>query len=367
MADKPTFIDSDPQAIVDALIADYQSQTGRVLQAAQAERLFINSIAYVLSLHKSQINEAALQNLVAFSTAPVLDRLGDIVGVKRLAATASLTTLRFVLVAGHSGVVIPAGTRVASLDGQFIFQTTEALPVAIGELVAFVTAICNVTGAGGNGFIPGTIVELLDPQPYISSVGNSTESAGGADDETDEQLRERIMLAPASFSTAGSRGAYIFHTKSVNQLIVDVAVTNPLPGRVAIYPMVSGGETPPEILADVLEVVSGEKIRPLTDTVEVLSPTVLDYAIAVNLTLYTDATQSTVVAAVQSKLDAYVAKKGAKLGQDIKLSQIIAQCTGVDGVYDVAVVEPVADIIVEPTQVAICGSVTCVVTGLNEG
>lgn len=368
MADKPIFVDADPNAILDALIADYQTRTGRSLQAAQPERLLINSIAYILSLHKSQINEAALQNLVAFSTAPALDRLGDLVGVKRLAASNALTTLQFTLVEGHSGVVIPVGTRVASEDGQAIFQTAIALEVEIGVNTAEVEAIAQEVGANGNGFIAGTVVELLDPQPFVAAVENITTSAGGADEETDDQLRERIQLAPASFSNAGSRGAYIFHAKSASQLIADVAVTNPIPGTANIYPMVfGGGTTPSEILNLVQDILSDEKVRPLTDTPVVLSPTTTFYEIEVELTLYSTATQSTVLAQVTENLNAFKDEKGLRLGLDIILNQIIAQCTGVAGVYDVAVIEPPADIIVEPTEVAICVGVTVNVTGLNDG
>lgn len=368
MTDKPTFIDSDPTKILNDLIEDYQNRTGKVLQDAQAERLLINSIAYVLSLHKSQINEAALQMLAAFSTFPALDRIGDLVGVKRLAASKALTTLEFTVVAGHSGVVIPVNTRVASVDGQAVFLTTDALEIMIGQTVAEVEAIAQNEGEQGNGFIEGSITELLDPQPFVAAVTNITTSSGGADEETDDQLRERIMLAPASFSTAGSRGAYIFHAKSASQLIVDVAVTNPIPGTVYIYPMVSGGgTTPSEILDAVTETCSGEKVRPLSDTVVVLSPTTIYYSIQANLTLYSTATQQTVVSQVQTNLDAYKLEKGNKLGLDIIRNQVIAQCTGVKDVYEVELIEPALDIIVDETQVAICLSVTVNVIGLNDG
>jgi phage-related baseplate assembly protein len=368
MTEKPTLINSSPANILNELIADYQSRTVRVLQDAQAERLLINSIAYALSLHASRVNEAALSQLVAFSRFPVLDRLADLVGVKRLSAANALTTLEFTLVSGHSGVVIPQGTRVASNDGQVIFLTSSALEIPAGQNIGEVSATAQTEGANGNGFLPDSLTELLDPQPFVTAVTNVSTSAGGADEETDEQLRERIVLAPASFSTAGSRGAYIFHAKTASQLIVDVAVTSPVPGTVNIYPMVSGGgTTPPEILEAVDEVCSGEKVRPLSDTVVVLSPTTIFYDIEANITLYTNAQQSTTVAEVQQNLTAFKNEKGSKLGRDIILNQIIAQCTKVKGVYEVEIQEPLTDIIVSETQVAICLSVTVNVVGLNDG
>ncbi|MBP0016080.1 MAG: baseplate J/gp47 family protein [Cyanobacteria bacterium SBLK] len=42
--------------------------------------------------------------------------------------------------------------------------------------------------------------------------------------ETDDNLRKRIILAPESFSNAGSAGAYRFHALSASQDIIDVGV-----------------------------------------------------------------------------------------------------------------------------------------------
>ncbi len=147
MADKPQFIDTDPQAVLDELIADYEARTGRTLLPAQAERLLINSFAYMLSLHKSQVNDAALQNLVAFATAPALDRLGDLVGVTRLSAASAITTIEFILVNGHGGVTVPAGTRIASIDNEVIFQTDADLVVTAGINTAETSASAQDVGA----------------------------------------------------------------------------------------------------------------------------------------------------------------------------------------------------------------------------
>jgi phage-related baseplate assembly protein len=368
MADKPQFINTDPQAVLDELIADYEARTGRTLLPSQAERLLINSFAYMLSLHKSQIQDAALQNLVAFATAPALDRLGDLVGVTRLTATSAITTIEFVLVDGHGGVTVPAGTRIASIDNEVIFQTDTDLAVTAGINIAEVSASAQNEGADANGLPPAGLVNILDPQAFIASASNITTTAGGADAENDAQLRERIILAPSAFSTAGSKESYIFHAKSASALIADVAITNPVPGTVGVYPMIfGGGTTPAEILGLVEDALTDERVRPLTDTVVVLSPTTVFYAIEVDLTLYTTAIQAETVAEVEANLETFKEAKGLKLGIDIMISQIVAQCTKVAGVYDVAVTSPASDTIITPIQVAICTGVTVNVIGTNEG
>ena len=65
--------------------------------------------------------------------------------------------------------------------------------------------------------VVGQINTLVDPIAYISSVSNTTASTGGTDTEDDENYRERIQLAPESFSVAGSEGAYIYWARSAHQ------------------------------------------------------------------------------------------------------------------------------------------------------
>ncbi len=75
-------------------------------------------------------------------------------------------------------------------------------------------------------YAAGTITTLVDLIPYIESVTNLTETAGGDDGEPyttdgDNRLRERIRLAPAKRSTAGPEQAYIYWVMTADSSIVD--------------------------------------------------------------------------------------------------------------------------------------------------
>lgn len=370
----PEFIERDLQTIINDMIADYEQRTGRVLYPGQVERLLINSFAYREQLIRERIQYAATQNLVDFANAPVLDYLGALLGVERLAASKASCIIRFNLVPGHSGVTIPQGTRVGSSDGQVVFQTLSDEVVPVGTNTVDLTTECLNEGSSGNGLIANTLTNLLDPQPFISSVTNTSETGGGAEQETDVELRERIKLAPGSFSNAGSRGAYAYFAKSANPSIIDVAVIGPNdgvsgvgPGEVHIFPlMADGSTTPTTVLNEVDAVCNDEKIRPLTDEVIVTSPTQTPYDIEVDLTLYTDADPTSTQAAVEAALNEYALAKRQTLGQDIKLTQIIGR-SSISGVYDVSVVSPSSDIIITPTEFGFCNSVTVNVIGTNNG
>lgn len=363
---EPEFISRDIETIQSELIADYEALTGKILQPAQPERLLINAFAYREGLVRQAIQDTAVQNLVNFSSAPVLDELGALLGVIRLSPVAAKCTLRFTLVTGHAAVIIPQGTRVSSTDGIAVFVTTYDQPVAVGVNTVDVEGECLTDGVVGNGYTAGVVNTILDPLAFVASVANVATTAGGSAQETDEGLRERIKLAPGSFSNAGSRGAYIYHAKSAHPSIIDVAVTNPDPGEVAVYPLVEGGVTTPTVVLNaVVAALNDEKIRPLTDLVTVASPTKVDYTITVNLTLYSTADATDVQTKVAALLSEFAREKRLKMGRDIVSSQVIGVCM-IDGVYSAALASW-TDIVVSEIQFPLCGTITVNIAGTTNG
>lgn len=373
MADAPIFIVNNLEQIKSEMIADYEARTGKTLQPAQPEMLLINAFAFRESLVRQGIQDTAVQNLVDFSSAPILDYLGALVGVTRLAPSKATVLVQFNIVVGHGGVTIPEGTRVSTIDGTVIFATTEDVLVPVGINSVIVECENNTEGASGNGYVVGTITNILDPLAFVTSVSNTSISGGGAEMETDEKLRERIKLAPSTFSTAGPRGAYEYYALSANPSIVDVAVLGPNdtpptpPGEVHVFPlMFDGSVTPQTVIDEVEDILDDEKIRPLCDLVVVASPTRIDYTIQVDLTIYTDANASDVQQRVTDSLNEFVQEKRKSLGQDIMVARIISKSM-LDGVYDVDVVSPSNDIIVNSMEFAFCTNVVVNITGTNNG
>lgn len=362
----PIFIEVDPEVIRDEMVASYEAATGNTLQPAQVEMLIINNWALRESLLRSRVQAAAIQNLLSFSTEPVLDYLGEFHDVVRLEAQAAITTIEFSLIVGHGGVTIPSGTRVASTDGQAVFKTQQDIIVPAIDLTASSVCVSVTGGANFNDYAIGLINNILDPQAYLVSATNLDITAGGSDRETDDQLRNRIRLAPDSFGTAGSRNAYKFWTFSANPLIVDVSVERPIAGTVQVYPLISNGQITPSLILDqVYAVLNDDDVRPLTDTVIVTAPTQIPYTLNVDVTIYETADPTDVESSVQTALDAFVATQGALMGIDVMEDQLVAAAM-VDGVYEVDF-GIFSDIIVGIHEYGWSTAVNVTVTGSNEG
>ena len=367
-----TFVDKDTEEITTDLISRYEAVTGKTVYPGDPVRLFLDTVAYELAHQRSLIDYAAKQNLLAYATGDYLEHLGILLGVDRLKAAAATTTLRFKLSTPlNFPVLIPAGTRASDGGNGLMFASVEDVLIYSGDTYADVQAFCTETGEAGNGMIAGQIKYLVDPVPYIAGVENRSATTGGADEESDESLRERVQMAPESFSVAGASGAYEYWARTAHQDIIDVAVIGPEdePGNVYVYPIMTGGELPSqEILTLVDGVLNDEKVRPLSDHVFVRTPEQVGYK--TELTYYIARKSATSAVSIQKAVAAAVADyelwQKSKLGRDINPSELIRMVMSA-GALRVEVTQP-QHTVLTGSQVAIAGSdATVTFGGLEDG
>jgi phage-related baseplate assembly protein len=330
------FAERAPDAIKTDIISGYEAAhreaTGEriTLYPGDPRRLFLLSVAEMIIIQRSLIDWTAKQNTLAYASGPRLDHLGLMLAVSRLPARRSRATIRFALSAPQQGItVIPAGTRVTAGGGNTYFATAEPIEIPAGEISGDALALALDAGKSANGFLPGQIGKLVDPLPWVQSVENITESAGGADVEDDENFRERIHLAPESFSVAGARGAYEYWVKTAHASIIDAAIIGPPiiePGRVEIYPLMEGGELPTRDILDlVYQTCGAEDIRPMTDYVTVHPPVPAGYSLSLRYWIHRgDATRATAIhSAVVKAVDAWILWQRSKIGRDIIPSALV--------------------------------------------
>ena len=338
---EPNFINRNPETITNEWIKLYEEKSGKTLQPAQIERLMVDVGAYRETVLRMAIQETAKQNLLSYASLDNLEHIGEPLDVRKLLASSSVTTLQFSVDSPLDfNVTIQSGVEVETKDGLFVFQTHEPVVLIAGETSVTITATCETSGVAANNYSIGSINNLITPLSYISKVENITISSDGADDEDADSLRERIRQAPEKFSNAGSRGAYRYHTLSAHQSITDVAILSPSAGIVNIYPLTASGNPSKEILDLVQNYLSDDKIRPLTDFVQVLSPEKIDFQIVATLYLFKDADKESVIATIEKKLTEYKTTLSAKLGKSVIQTQIIAILNSVYGVFKVELKTP---------------------------
>jgi phage-related baseplate assembly protein len=332
---EPSFIDRDPNKVLNDQVLQWETLTGKTLYPAQVEQLLINLIAYREILTRIGIQEAAKQNLVEYATYPMLDHLGELVGTYRLLPAPATCFVQFSIDEVRTAdVAIPAKTQVYA--GSIVFETDVDCLIKAGELQVVVSATALDVGTSRNGVMPGVLTNLgnLEVEGTVF-VSNLTITDGGLDLEDDARFRSRIKLAPNRFSSAGPIAAYEYFSMSVRQDIIYTGIYSPAPGVVKVYPLLVSGLPDQQLLVKIFDALNDSRVRPLTDDLQVATPIQKDYSVTMHVKLHVGAPEASTLQAVEMSLTQYALSLQRVLGRELVASQWEGVASSTPGVYRV--------------------------------
>lgn len=267
-----------------------------------------------------------------------LDYHAEAYGLSRRGSVAASGELT---ITGDPGTVIPAGFHFAvPAQGEaaaIIFRTHEE--ATIDEVgTATVTVTCTETGKIGN-VAADTIVIMVYPIVGVRSITNETALTGGAEEEDDDTLRERIReyLKTINVSFAGCDSDY----KRWSMELDDVGSVRVMPewdgpGTVKVVVLDRNGEPANSVIIENVlnHIVSpgnrDNRLAPIGATVTVVAPTLKDITISCNLTLENEADPAGVLAALTEAITNYI-HSGLPT---IKIAKIGSLILGTEGVAD---------------------------------
>lgn len=352
MAEKFDFVQTDAAQIYTTVMNWLMDSVNEPLYPGDERRIYGEALIFVLVNVYNEMNDTAKQRTLQYARGYVLDALGERVGAVRLQPSPAYDTFRFTLSAAQAqNIIIPAGTRITP-DGSVYFATDETAIIQAGQTFVDVLAVCTTTGTDYNDMPAGTIKTLVDLIPYIATVSNLNGTTGGDDGEPyttegDDRFRERIRLAPSSFSVAGPLAAYRYYALSADPDIIDVNISSPTANNIVIVPLMEGGTIPDEDTIQKVKDVFADDIRPMTDIVTVKAPEQVTYDINIKYycTLDNEADAITIVEGEGGALEQYQAWQCGALGRDINPDQlkkfILAPKNGSEAVERVDIVSPV--------------------------
>ncbi len=328
-----SFIDNKTLADVRAeMIASFQEKyeelTGKTKTLTRADPISLLLYAAAVEIYQGYlyVDRAGKMDLLKYSYGDFLDNgPAALKGISREGAEPAIVTVRFTLSAVQADAIgIPIGTQVT--NGELFFVNTEYAEIAAGDLYVDVEMTCLTDGAVGNDIAIGELNVLVDPIPYVDTVENTTETAGGTDVESDEDLRDRVYLAPSSYTTAGPEDSYIYWAKEYSSDIIDVAVLSPTATHVDVLFITTGGELPTQTqISGLQDYLEDEEIRPLTDQVSVAAPDTTAYSLV--LTYYIGRSNASKATTIQTEVAAaineYIVWQQSKIGRDINPDQLI--------------------------------------------
>jgi uncharacterized phage protein gp47/JayE len=267
--------------------------------------------------------------------------------ITRVAAVQAVGTVSFSRASFAAGAGdVPAGTVVATQQDAFgreVRFTTGALAhfgaTDLGPKTAPVTA--SVTGTAGNvaaATVNRVISTLFDG---IITVTNAAITAGGAEAEADEDLRERIRAFTVSLRR-GTLGALEFGAKQVSTVKQATAVEDST-GAVTVYVTDGSGASNAQMVVDVATELdnwraAGSSVTVTGGQLYTLNP--IEITLAVRTGVDTASIASTVKSAIKARIDRL------KIGETCR-REIISQAAlnvDPDNITGCTVVLPAADV-----------------------
>lgn len=292
----------------------------------------------------------ARQILPDTAEAAELERHAGIWGVTRKVATLASGDGT---ATGVNGSVIPAGTVLQRAGGlEYVTQdeATIAGGVATLTLAASAAGVESVATAGARLTFVSPVAGVA--AEVVVGAGGLT---GGAEAESDELLRERLLARIRQAPEGGAAHDYATWTLQVAEVT-----------RVWIYPgwmgagtvgvafMMDGRESPIPLEADVEAVAAHlAGLAPVTAELVVFAPTPLEIDLEITgLTPDDAATRAAVATEIEDLLF-----RSAQPGGTILISQLRAAISQAAGESDHVLVSPLANIVPGPAELAVLGTI----------
>lgn len=333
--------------------------------------------AAVLKRPELNFNEGDISDMIAAAIAAVGDRVvgyeadltratyvdgaqgvdltklaSDHWNITRISAVKSIGTVSLSRLTSAALVTVPAGTVVASerdalgLTSEFV--TDDPLAFGIGVLGPLTVNVTAVSGGLAGNVKALKISRVVTTLPQTFTVTNAAPIIGGAEEESDPELRDRIR----SFSTTLRRGtlaALEYGAKEVPQVKQSNAVEDGF-GSVTVYVTDINGESNWAMVSDVIDEL--ENWRAAGSNVVVMggSPFGLN-PITIQLSVRAGVNIAAITEDVKAAIVARVAK--LKIGETCYREAIAQAALNVDigNVIGCNVIAPAADVVPSSNQV----------------
>ena len=283
-----------------------------------------------------------------------LDYHAETRGITRGAAEKAAGVIRFAAADKVTAACpIEKGTVCMTAEG-VRFETTEDAAIAAGSQWADVPAQAVEAGAGGN-VIAGTVT-LLSAMPVgVVQCTNPAAFSGGCDAESDEALRGRVLASYQRLPNGANAAYYEQEAMRYPGVAAAKAVGRARGiGTVNVVIATHAGVPDAALLAAVETDL--QKKREIAVDVKVLAPAVETVAVTAALKAAPGYTFAEAKAGAQSALEALFT--GGLLGKSVTTARLLTLLCGVEGVENVHLTAPAADVAVGSTELPMLGTVT---------
>lgn len=148
--------------------------------------ILIRVVAWALSLIYELLEKVYFSSFINSASGVSLDKLASNYGLNRSPASAAVVELTFT---GEPGYVIEEGVQFAT-ETMIVFYMIDV--VTLDDVGRGKGQAVSIDYSAAANVAPNTITEFMDPVEELLTVGNPLAANGGAEAETDKELRDRI-------------------------------------------------------------------------------------------------------------------------------------------------------------------------------
>lgn len=342
------------ETILSQMQETYRSLTGFDADGASDIGIRLRVLAEQVAGLYRRLEELGRQAFPQTGTGEALDRHAACRGLRRKAARQAEGVLRFAreLPAPYD-IPIGAGVVCATRpEPQLQFETAAGGVLPAGETWVELPARAAEAGEEGN-VAPGAVCLMVSAASGISSVTNPAPFTGGADEEGDDALRERLLAAYRTISN-GTNGAYYYDLALQNEAVSSAAVLPRVRGRGTVDVVVrcpAGAEEAVAVLRETME-----RAREINVDVAVRAAREQTVNLVLRVAPAEGAGFEMVCGRCREAAEAYLNALG--VGQPLLISRLTARLLELDGVYNAAVKTPAGDVIPDGDAVLVPGAVT---------
>ncbi len=352
--------------ILSRMKAQYRELSGFDADNASDIGIRLKIFAAEMAEYYARLGELERQVFPRTSGGKYLEFHAETKAVFRKPGLKAAGSLRFLReTPAYNDIVIPAGvvcaTRPQNNEAQLRFVTTSETVLHAGELFADAPAEADAAGGGGN-IAARAVCVMITPAAGVSAVENPEPFSGGADQESDESLRERLLLAYKNISN-GTNSAF-YH---------DIAISHEGVGSVNVLPRRRGRGTV-DVVVDCRDPDAGDEIisalqselgvrKEINVDVLVLAARKVTRAVAVEITPLPGHDRNMVSENVKEETVRFL--NGLGVGNPLLLASLGSRILNVEGVYNYSLSAPERDYFPAEDEVIRPGTVS--VTGMAVG
>ena len=274
------YVTYDPEAIWQEMMLAYVNAGGDILYPGDEKEMLLRSVQADIVQVFAGVDNALRMQTLRYAVGDYLDIIGEQRGCTRIAASAATATVTITTNATGKSEKLPAGTAMTA-DGEMFYLLTETLTLNGYEQTVTAEIVADRAGSGGNGLSAGTQMSLENANSSVNRIVAATSASGGNEQEEDDTYRERIRTYALARVGTGPQRQYETLAKAVSSSILDARALNTGAGNVTVYLILSTQTGAEGVLQRVLDALSAEDVRPLTDHVTVKQATDVPYTLKV--------------------------------------------------------------------------------------